>query len=313
MTSRSSGSACGAVLTLRAACGAVLVASLVTFLLAGPASAAPSWPAVDAIFGREAKVLPPEVHRYGWPRSDIQATLNGVRLEPALALGQWAALVATGAGDQVLAMGDLVLLDAEVNPVITALQGGGIEVTAVHNHLLHESPHVTYVHFMAHGDALAVAKALQAAIATTATPAAPPAKAEPTAAELAAFKSVEVAIGRTGTPAGHVLQIGVPRAESIVDHGVAVPPTMGMANAMNFQLVGEKVAAAGDLVLIAAEVNPVIEQLRAHGVEVTALHSHMLDETPRLFFLHFWALDSPQKVGEALKAALARINTKPAA
>jgi len=309
MTPRSSSALSGALLPRRVAGGALLL----TLLLTGSVSAAPSWPAVDAIFGREAKVLAPDVHRYGWPRGDIAATLNGVRLEPALALGQWAALVATGAGDQVLAMGDLVLLDSEVNPVITALQAGGIEVTAVHNHLLHESPHVTYVHFMAHGDALAIAKGLQAAIATTGAPAQAPAKAEPTAAELAAFKTVEAALGRAGTPAGHVLQIGVPRAESIVDHGLTVPPTMGMANAMNFQLVGDKIATTGDLVLISAEVNPVIEQLRAHGVEVTALHSHMLDETPRLFFLHFWALDTPQKVGEALKSALARINTKPAA
>ncbi len=187
-------------------------ALVAAFLLAGPALAAPSWQEVDAVFGMPAKLLASDVHRYGWPRSDIGATLDGVKVEPALALGQWAAFVATGAGDQVLAMGDLVLLDAEVNPVISALQAGGIEVTAVHNHLLHESPHVTYVHFMAHGDALAVAKGLQSAIATTRTPAPTSAKTEPTAAELAAFKTVQDALGRTGTPAGHVLQIGVPRA-----------------------------------------------------------------------------------------------------
>jgi hypothetical protein len=228
-----------------------------------------------------------------------------------LALGAWAGLVSTGAGDQVLAMGDLVLLDAEVNPVVSALQSGGVEITAIHNHLLRETPHVTYVHFMAHGDAIAIAKTLKSALAATAAPApASAAKVELSAAEQAAFKALTAALGREGSTNGRVLQIGVPRAETIVEHGLALPPSIGLANALNFQLVGERIAAAGDLVLIASEVNPVIESLRGQGFEVTALHSHMLEESPRLFFLHFWGLASPQKVGEALKAALARVHTK---
>ena len=89
-----------------------------------------------------------------------------------------------------------------------------------------------------------------------------------------------------------------------------VPPSMGMSNAMNFQTVGARVATTGDFVLIADEVNPVIRELRAHGIAVTALHSHMLRETPRLFFMHFWGVDRPEKIGAGLKAALARIATK---
>lgn len=287
---------------------AVLAASL----LAGTALAEPNWQAVDSVFGFQAKVLPGDVHRYNWPRSDLQVVLNGVKLEPALALGEWAGLVSTGTGDQVLAMGDFVLLDAEVNPVVSALQAGGLDVTAVHNHLLHESPHVTYLHFMAHGDATAIAKGLRAAIAKTKTPSPSSAKVEPSAAQQAAFKAVQDALGRTGSMAGRVLQVGVPRAEKIEDHGMEVPASIGMSNSMNFQVVGDRVATTGDFVLIAAEVNPVIHELRAHGVEVTAIHSHMLTESPRLFFMHFWGIDSPQKIGEALKAALVKVNTKPA-
>ena len=197
-------------------------------------------------------------------------------------------------------------------PVVSALQAGGVDITAIHNHLLRESPHVTYVHFMAHGDAFAIAKGLRAAIEKTKIPSPSSAKVEPTVAQQAALKAVEDALGRAGSMAGRVLQVGVPRAEKIEEDGMEVPASIGMSNSMNFQVVGDRVATTGDFVLIASEVNPVIRELRAHGLEVTAIHSHMLEESPRLFFMHFWGIDSPQEVGEALKAALARVNTKPA-
>lgn len=283
-----------------------------TALLGSAVHAQPPWSEIDGIFGAPAKVLPGDVHRYGWPRSDLHVTLAGVVLQPALALGSWGAFVASGAGAQALVMGDLVLLDSEVGPVVSALQAGGLEVAAIHNHLLHESPHVTYVHFAGHGEAPALAKALRAALAKTKTPGpAPAAKVEPSAAEQSAFKAVEAALGRSGALAGRVLQIGAPRAETISDHGVDIPASLGVGTAMNFQVAGDRVATTGDFVLIAAEVNPVIQALREHGFEVTAVHSHMLTESPRLFFLHFWGLDTPQRVGEALKAALAKVHTKP--
>lgn len=296
--------------------GVLLVVSAV-WLFAGTAGWAapgpPDWAALDSSFALQAKILPGDVHRYGWPRGDLHVVLHGVELEPALALGSWVGFVATGAPPaEVMAMGDFALLDAEVNPVVSALQSGGLEVSAIHNHLLHESPHVTYVHFMAHGDALAIARTLRAALAKTKTPAPSPAKAEPSPAEQAAFKAVQGALGRSGAMAGRVLQVGVPRAERIEDRGMEVPASLGISNAMSFQVVGDRVATTGDLVLIASEVNPVIQELQAHGVEVTAVHSHMLDESPRLFFLHFWGLDTPEKIGAALAAALARVHTKPA-
>ena len=156
-----------------------------------------------------------------------------------------------------------------------------------------------------------IAASLKKALEQTKTPlsAAPPAKPQP--ADDKVYDALQQALGRKGTLAGTVLQVGVPRAEKIEENGMEIPATMGMAIALNFQRVGENVATTGDFVLLASEVNPVLRELRAHGIAVTALHSHMLAETPRLFFMHFWAVASPEKIGAGLKAALAKVNTKP--
>jgi hypothetical protein len=267
-----------------------------------------AWEAVDKILGRPGKVLPGEVHKYGWPRSDLHVTVSGIEVAPTLALGSWAGLFKAGPEGHVMAMGDLVLLADEVNPVVRALQAGSLDVLAVHNHLIGESPQILYVHFGGHGDPQKVAQALRAALDSTKTPlAAPGAAPSPSAAETAAFDKIQAALGRKGSLAGHVLQVAAPRAARIEEDGMEVPPSAGMATALNFQLVENRVAATGDFVLIAEEVNPVIHELEAHGIQVTALHSHMLRETPRLFFMHFWGLDDPTRLAEGLKAALSKM------
>jgi hypothetical protein len=210
-------------------------------------------------------------------------------------------------------MGDLVLLGPEVNPVARELQSGGFEILAIHNHLIDEIPRVLYLHFHGKGDATALAKTLKAALEKTKTPLAPPAgkaPAKPTPAQEKVFQKIQDVLGRQGTMNGTVLQLGVPRAESIQDAGMEVPPSMGMSNAINFETVESRVATTGDFVLIADEVNPVIRELHAHGIQVTALHSHMLRENPRLFFTHFWGVDTPEKIAEGIKAALAKVATK---
>ena len=268
------------------------------------------WDAVDKVFGQAGKDMPGDVHRFGWPRSDLHITIGSVAVEPALALGSWGAFKKTGAGEAIT-MGDLALLGSEVDPVIGQLQAGGFEILAVHNHLIGETPRVVYVHFHGHGDAAVLASTLKAALAQTKTPSASgkmPVK--PAGTQEKVFEKLQEALGRKGTMAGTVLQVGVPRAEPIQDGGVEVPASMGMANAMNFQTVGTRVATTGDFVLIADEVNPVIRELRSHGLEVTALHSHMLRETPRLFFMHFWGVGAAEKIGAGLKAALSRVATK---
>ncbi len=288
------------------------IAALLAALSAPAARAAePEWSGIDKVFGTAGKDMPGGIHRFGWPRTDLKVSVRGTSVEPALALGSWGAFVATGQGDQSMTMGDLVLTESEVTPVVTALQAGGLEVTAIHNHLVGESPHVVYVHFSGHGEAAKLARGLKGALEKTKTPMkAAAGKAELSAADQEVVKRLQTSLGRTGTMAGKVLQVGVPRAEKIEEHGMEVPASMGMSNSMNFQVTGGRVATTGDFVLIASEVNPVIHELRAGGLDVTALHSHMLEETPRLFFMHFWGVDTPEKIGGALKAALGKIHTK---
>jgi hypothetical protein len=271
-------------------------------LLAVSASAAEPWQSVDAILKQQGRVVVGSVHRYAFPRRDLKVTVARVRIEPGLALGSWAAFSAD------MVMGDLVLLPAEVDAVVRTLQYGGVEISAIHNHLLGESPAIAYVHYSGHGDPAALAQTLQKALATTATPMIAAAPVKPDKQDEAAFATISTVLQRQGTMSGRVLQFGIPRAEAIVEDGVTLPPTMGLATAVNFQRIGEKVATSGDFVLIATEVNPVIKDLEAHGIRVTAVHSHMLRESPRLFFLHFWGLGAPKEVADGIRAALARTN-----
>jgi hypothetical protein len=273
-----------------------------------------TWEGVDRVLGETGKDLPGNVHKSTWPRTDLSVTLAGVRIEPALALGSWAAFQKTGNGEEAIVMGDLVLLGPEVQPVVNALGAGGFEILAIHNHLIGETPRLLYVHFYGRGEASALARTLKTALERTRTPLRPATPKEPvtlTPAERVAFERVQAILGHKGSLAGRVLQVAVPRAAPIQQDEMEMPPSMGMAIAMNFEHPGARLAATGDFVLVAEEVNPVIHELRAHGIEVTALHSHMLREEPRLFFLHFWGLGASERIAEGLKAALAKVATKP--
>lgn len=268
------------------------------------------WESVDAVFGSAGKDLPGNVRRYGWPRTDLRVTIGSVPVEPGLALGAWAGFMKTPGGSEAITMGDLVVLESELAPVLGQLESGGFEILAIHNHLAGENPHVLYVHFHGHGDPATLAKTLKGALAKTKTPppGGSPAKATPEQEKI--FATLQDALGLKGTINGTILQVSVARAEPIRDGGIEIPPGMGMNNPMNFETVGGRVATTGDFVLVADEVNPVLLELAAHGIGATALHSHMLRETPRLFFMHFWAVDSPEKVGAGLKAALSKIATR---
>lgn len=291
---------------------AASIGFLCALTAAAPAAAAPdsAWTAVDGIFGQAGKDQPGGVHRFSWPRTDLVVRIGDVTIEPPLALGSWAAFHGMANGSEV--MGDLVLLGPEVSPVVRALVAGGFEILAVHNHLIEESPRVMYVHYHGKGEAAEIARTLKTALSKSATPmTSPPGAAAPLSADQQTlFASVERAVGRKGAMAGRVLQFAIPRAEQIRDAGMDVPQSMGMAEAVNFQAAAGGVATTGDFVLLADEVDPVIRALHAAGIDVTALHSHMLRETPRLFFLHFWGTGSPEKIGGGIRAALAKIATK---
>ena len=282
--------------------------------LAGSAAAqqrsgSSNWSAVDQALGRTGAAQPGNVVKYSFPRSDLHVTANGVQIKPAFALGSWVAF-RKESGTSSAAMGDLVLTEEEVAPVMQALQAGGVEQTAVHNHLLTESPRVMYMHIMAHGDAAKIATTIRSALGLTATPMEAPATATPLEIDLDTA-GVARTLGVTGKANGGVYQVSVPRRERVTDHGFEVPPSMGVATAINFQPTGAgKAAITGDFVMTAGEVNRVIRALQAGGIQVTALHSHMLTETPRLFFMHFWANDDALKLAGALRSALDQMAVK---
>jgi len=262
------------------------------------------WKKVDEALGRPAAVSG-DVHRYGFPRTDLQVTLDGVTIRPTLALGGWAAFKPMHGG--AMMMGDLVLLDAEINPVMAKLIENGLEVTAVHNHILRSSPLPFYMHVGGHGDPVKLATALRTALAESKTPLTPPAAAaNPPAIDLDTAQLDQI-IGAKGQANGGVYQFAVPRRDPVSENGMQLTPPgpTGVATAIGFQPTGGgKAAITGDFVLTGEEVNPVIKALRENGIEVTAVHSHMLTEQPRLIFMHFWANDDALKLAKGLRAAL---------
>jgi hypothetical protein len=262
------------------------------------------WQQVDAAFGRKPAVSD-DVHRYGFPRTDLSVTLDGVTIKPALALGGWVAFKPMHGGAMV--MGDLVLLESEINPVMAKLIEGGLEITAVHNHLLRANPATFYMHVGGHGDPAKMAGVIREALAASKTPLSTPAAAGPPPAVDLDTAKLDQIMGAKGQPNGGVYQFGVLRQNPIIENDMPIAPAgpMGVATAINFQPTGDgKAAITGDFVLTGDEVNPVIRALRSNGIEVTAVHSHMLDEQPRLFFLHFWANDNAEKLALGLRVAI---------
>ncbi|HKO73515.1 MAG TPA: DUF1259 domain-containing protein [Bradyrhizobium sp.] len=261
------------------------------------------WKKVDTALGKTAAVSG-EVHRYGLPRSDLHVTLDGVTIKPALALGGWVAFAPMH--DEAMVMGDLVLLETEINPVMTKLLESGLEITAVHNHILRASPATFYMHVGGHGDPVKMATAIRSALAASKTPFDTPATtAGPAPAIDLDTAKLDQIMGVKGHAAGGVYQFGVPRRDPATESGMKVTGPLGGANGINFQPTGNgKAAITGDFLVTGNEVNPLVRALRAGNIEVTAIHSHMLDEQPRMFFIHFWANDDALKLAQGIRNAL---------
>jgi hypothetical protein len=262
------------------------------------------WQKVDETLGRKPAVSG-DVHRYGFPRTDLSVALDGVSIKPSLALGGWIAFKPVHGGAMI--MGDLVLLEAEINPVMAKMIASGLEITAVHNHLLRASPATFYMHVAGHGDPVKLASAIHDALAESKTPLAAAASAGPPPAVDLDTEQLDRIIGVKGQANGGVYQFNVSRHDPISEGGIQLSPVgpLGVATGINFQPTGGgKAAITGDFVLTGEEVNAVIATLRTSGIEITALHSHMLDEQPRLFFMHFWANDNALKLAKGLRAAL---------
>lgn len=263
--------------------------------------------AIDHVLGHSGQKTG-DVYRVGLPRTDLHVELAGVALKPGFALGSWAAF--SGSDANCTVMGDLVLTQGEIGPVMDKLRAAGFEITAVHNHLLNETPHVMYMHYMGHGNAQKMAQSLRDALAESKTPLTSGSPAQETPA--AQFvKTIEDVLGARGRWAGGVLAYGIPRKEPINENGMTLNGAQGVAESINFQDAGSgKVATTGDFVLTAQEVNPVISALEEHQIQVTALHNHMLTEEPRLFFMHFWGVGTPESLSAGIKAALSKIAVK---
>jgi uncharacterized protein DUF1259 len=291
----------------KAVCGLVL--GLVAFpglLLAQANPPQLDTAGIAEAFGKEGEHIG-EIYKVSFPRSDLTVKIGSLVVKPALALTAWAAFLKTG--QAAITYGDLVLLEDEINPVISKLEEGGIELAALHNHLLRENPPVMFIHFIGYGDEVAMAKSLRTALALTkspliSTPSHPEAKPE-------LAKEIEQIVGYEGGMGGGVFHITIPRNDiHVAAIGGRIPGSMGMNTPLNFQFDGKNAAISGDFMLLPAEVNPVIKALRANGIEVASLHNHMLDDEPRLFFMHFWANDDAVKLARGLRAALDQTNVK---
>src|SRR5437870_3978056 len=252
----------------------VLVATAVP---AAALAADPDWKAVEQALGKSGQIQPGDVFRVGMPRTDLNVTVKGIPVKAGFALGSYAAFKQVG--DHAMVMGDLVLLDQEVPAVMSGLFSAGLEVTAVHNHLNEMSPHVMYMHYEGHGDAVQMAKALRQALSASGTPlgGTPAAPATSTGPALDT-KQIEQALGRPGRDiGGGVFQVTVPRAEAITEMGMPLLPAMGVTTVMNFQpLAAGQAAITGDFVLVDKEVKAVARTLRHLGCDVTAHHIYGL-------------------------------------
>src|SRR5499433_3263437 len=269
------------------------------------------WKPVEEALGKSGQVQAGDVYRVARPRTDLKVKVQGVDIKAGFALGSYAAFKKMGKDTMV--MGDLVLLDEEVQDVMAVLESKGVAITALHNHLNEMSPHVMYMHYSGHGDAAQLASAIREALSKSGTPLgqAPAVSAPAGAGPEIDQKQVEGALGRTGRVNNGILQVGVARAEKITENGMELLPAMGVNTAINFQPTGDgKAAITGDFVLIGREVNPVAKTLREHGIQVTAVHNHALGDNPRLFYMHFWANDDAVKLARGLKAGLDLTNSK---
>ena len=288
--------------TMRRTAACLLICGLATILAGNALAQEIDWKKVDAALGRTGAAMPGGVQRYALPRSDLNVAVDGVAIKPALALGGWVAFEPAHGGAMV--MGDVVLTETEIKPVMTKLLEGGLEITALHNHLLRANPATFYMHVGGHGDPVKMAETIRAALALSKTPAESGQAAPAMALDLPTAQLDEI-LGVKGRATGGVYQFSVPRRDPITENGMNVPGAMGSANAVNFQPTGQgKAAITGDFVVTADEVNPLIRALRAGAIEVTAIHSHMLDEQPRLFFVHFWTNDDAVKLARGIRAAL---------
>lgn len=267
------------------------------------------WKPVGDVLGRAGKLGDNNTaYRVNLVRNDLQITTEGVAIKPGLSLGGYAAFVHYG-NNETLLMGDLVVTEAELPNVTDALQSHGIAQTALHKHLLEQTPPIWWTHVHGMGDATQLAQGLKAALdATSIGPAPPPPGQQPPVDIDTA--GVEQALGHKGTPDGGLFKYSIPRKDTIVEDGHVLPAkTLNLTTVINFQPVGGgRAAINGDFILTDTEVQKVIQALRAANIRIVELHNHGLTEQPRLFYMHYWAVDDAVTLAKGLRPALDATN-----
>jgi hypothetical protein len=265
------------------------------------------WEPVELAMGVNGTLLPGNVFKIGLTRSDVVVAIGDVRLKPAMAMDSWVSFMRIG--DGAMMMGDLVLTANDIGPVQEKLSAEGIDITAIHNTLVGESPQVYDLHIGGHGDPVNMAKKVRKALDLIRAGPGRAVSNIPSNFSLDYGRLGRI-MGHNGTPEDGVYTFEVPRAEKVMEGGMEVPPSMDMASVIKFQPLGNgKAAVTGDLMLTADEVNPVIRALNENGIIATALHTHMLTGEPRLFLLHFWATGDGPGLAKGLRAALDQTNS----
>jgi len=274
---------------------------VVSLFFTGTAMAQDVWRDAESVFNTTGKMLDARTILIEIPRSDQTVMKGDVKLSPDF--GVTTEIKFTGTPQRATVAAELALLEKEVEPVLAQLQGAGFDITALHNHLFGTDPNILFLHASARGDAKGLATALKSALALTGTPVGS-ATAPAASTTSTQWTTLQNALGLKGEQKADVLEMLIPRKEKVTLKGKSVPPFFGAAHHLEFQKTGDKVVTTGELVLLDSEVNPVAKVLKANRFDITALHNHELFDNPRLFYLHFWANDTPDAIGKTLRRAL---------
>ncbi|MEV2226081.1 DUF1259 domain-containing protein [Nocardia vinacea] len=298
-------------LRLAAACAVVLGLTAGCTSAESEQSPGVNWDAVNQALGTPLNSEDGEVHAIEWLRTDLHVVNAGIPLDPGMELVAEADFRETTPG-QVVMIGEATLTTEEMNAIVSRLEQGGVEVTAIHKHLQDETPRLFAVHYAAYGDPAPIARTLHEALALTGIPANQPPEAEKNQPQIDLDTSaVDDILSATGEIEHGTYHIRVPVAQNVTDTraGVTLPPQMEASTLLIFQpLGGGQAAINGDFTMTADQVNPVIATLRSHDIQVIELHNHMLYESPRLFYLHFWATGDTTTLARGLRAGLDQVH-----
>jgi hypothetical protein len=261
------------------------------------------WKQVGEALGKQGEQKKGGVYKVSFPRSDLDVSVQDVQVKTALSFGSWTAFKPTKNGN-ALVLGDLVLTGEEYNRVISKLQQGGINQTAIHKHLPDMSTPIWWTHVKGTGDPVEMAKTINNGLGASETPMKETGGSQNGQLDLPTDKLDEI-IGHNGKASSGVYKFGIGVDQTVTIDGVEIPTPMGTTIAFGFQPLGDgKAAINGDFAMTAQEVNPVIQALRERGIQVVSLHNHMLEEKPELYYMHFWETGDATKLAKGLRAGL---------